>query len=53
MLTKRVPANREEAIERVAGLLEVMARDSTDVRGRLQEMMERISRRASEQLRLL
>jgi Peptidase S24-like len=53
VLTKRVPANREEAIERVAGLLEVMARDSTDVRGRLQEMMERISSRASEQLRLL
>ena len=35
ILTTRVPANREEAFERVAGLLEVMARDSSEVRGRL------------------
>jgi signal peptidase I len=53
ILTTRVPANREEAFERVAGLLEVMARDSSDVRGRLVEMMDRIGSRSSEQYRLM
>jgi hypothetical protein len=52
ILTTRVPANKEEAFERVAGLLEIMARDSSDMRGRLLEMMERITGR-SEQLRLV
>ena len=53
ILTTRVPANKEEAFERVAGLLEIMARDSSDMRGRLLEMMERITGRQSEQLRLV
>ena len=52
ILTTRVPANKEEAFERVAGLLEIMARDSSDMRGRLLEMMERITGR-NEQLRLV
>ncbi|GAA4368744.1 hypothetical protein GCM10023185_41750 [Hymenobacter saemangeumensis] len=52
ILTTRVPANKDEAFERVAGLLEIMARDSTDMRGRLLEMMERITIRQGEQLRL-
>lgn len=43
ILTTRVPANKEEAFERVAGLLEIMARDSSDLRGRLVELMERIN----------
>ncbi|MBF9222505.1 S24 family peptidase [Hymenobacter ruricola] len=52
ILTTRVPANKEEAFERVAGLLEVMARDSSDMRGRLMEMMDRIITRPEEQLKL-
>ncbi|SDY29491.1 LexA family transcriptional regulator [Hymenobacter psychrophilus] len=53
VLTTRVPANREEAFERVAGLLEVMVRDSADVRGRLLDMMERLETSSAEtQLRL-
>ncbi|GAA4045883.1 hypothetical protein GCM10022409_34930 [Hymenobacter glaciei] len=53
ILTTRVPANKEEAFERVAGLLEIMARDSSDMRGRLLEMMERITGRQNDQLRLV
>ena len=53
ILTTRVPANKEEAFERVAGLLEIMARDSADVRGRLLEMMDRIVSRPTEPLRLV
>ena len=52
ILTTRVPANREEVFDRVAGLLEVMARDSKDVRGRLMEMMERLAPPAKGQLQL-
>ncbi|GAA4355885.1 hypothetical protein GCM10023185_19170 [Hymenobacter saemangeumensis] len=52
ILTTRVPANREEVFERVAGLLEVMARDSSDVRGRLLDMMDRIGSRSGESMRL-
>ena len=52
ILTTRVPANKEEAFERVAGLLEVMARDSHDVRGRLLELMDRVTARPDEQLKL-
>jgi len=52
ILTTRVPANREEAFDRVTGLLELMARDSSDVKGRLREMMDRIMTQTDEQLRL-
>jgi hypothetical protein len=51
ILTTRVPANKEEAFERVAGLLEIMARDSSDLRSRLVELMERVNVSA-EPLRL-
>lgn len=52
VLTTRVQANKEAAFERVADLLEIMARNSANVRGQLLEMMDRIVSRLNELLRL-